>query len=144
MKRLFVLFLLLVAAVASPAKEKTIAELVQEAQAAKPDHQAKLYVEIAERQLSAADKLYESGNSDAARANIEDVKQYSTRAANAAISSHKRLKQTEISLRKMESKLQDMAHSLDYSDQRPVQAAADQLETLRGHLLMAMFGKKAD
>ncbi len=143
MRPLFALLILL-AAVASVAKDKTIPELVQEAASAKPHHQPELYARIAELQLRTADKLYRAGNSDAARSCVEDVQTYSTKAADAAIDSGSDLKKTEISLRKMESHLQDMVRGLDYSDQLPVQNAADKLDALRGQLLTAMFGKKAE
>jgi hypothetical protein len=124
------------------AKEKSIPELVQEAQSAKLDHQPKLYTRIAELQLRAADKLYEAGNANAAGRDIEDVRAYSTKAVDAALRSNKQLKDTEISLRKMEYHLLDMRESLDYQSQASVKAVADDLDALRGKLLSAMFGKK--
>lgn len=140
---ILLLVILLTASVAAFPREKTIPEMEQKAETSKPEDQAKIYVEIAQRQLKAADKLYRSGKADVARANIEDVQRYSVKATDAAIRANKRLKNTEIALRKMASKLSDMKRDLDYENQPPVQTAADKLQSLRNQLLSAMFGKKA-
>ena len=122
-------------------KTETLQELIARAQSAKVEDQPALYVDIAERQLKAADELYTGGKIDDARTAVQDVVTYSERAHDAAIQSGKKLKNTEIAFRKMAAKLRDIKRSLNFDDQAPLQTAADRLESLRTDLLSHMFGK---
>jgi hypothetical protein len=122
-------------------KTETLQELIARAGSAKLDDQPALYVDIAERQLKSADEFYSAGKSDEAGAALKDVVTYSEKAQNASIQSGKKLKNTEIALRKMAAKLRDIKRSLNFDDQAPVQTAADRLESLRTDLLTHMFGK---
>ncbi|MBZ5574153.1 MAG: hypothetical protein LAO09_19990 [Acidobacteriia bacterium] len=141
--RATVLALLLVSSLAVFAsKEETVQELVARAETARPDDRPALYVEAAQRQLKATDDLYTQGKTEEARATVGDVITYSEKAQNAALQSGKKLKQTEIALRKMAARLRDIQRSLSYEDQAPVQAAAERLENLRTGLQQRMFGKK--
>ena len=85
--------------------------------------------------------MYSAGKSDDARAAVQDVVTYSEKAQSTSIQSGKKLKNTEIALRKMAAKLRDIKRSLNFDDQAPVQTAADRLESLRTDLLTHMFGK---
>jgi len=69
------------------------------------------------------------------------VVEYSDKASSAAIQTGKKLKNTEIAVRRMAAKLRDIKRSLAFEDQSPVQVAIDRLETLRTQLLAKMFGK---
>jgi polyhydroxyalkanoate synthesis regulator phasin len=122
-------------------KEETLQELLARAESARPEDRPGPYVEAAERQLKAADNLYEAGKSEEAKAAVNDVATYSQKAQEAALQSGKRLKQTEIALRKMAARLRDIKRTLSFEDQAPVQAAADQLENLRTDLQKRMFSK---
>jgi hypothetical protein len=134
---------LLAACLVCWAKDESVPELVQRAQSARLEDQPALYTKLAELQLKAAEKLYDAGNPDVARSNINDVASYSGKAADASVRTGKKLKSTEISLRKMAEKLRDMKRTLNFDDQAPVQEAADKLESLRTDLLSRMFGKKS-
>jgi polyhydroxyalkanoate synthesis regulator phasin len=122
-------------------KTETLQELIARAGSAKLDDQPSLYVDISERQLKSADELYTAGKIDDARAAVQDVVTYSEKAQASSIQSGKKLKNTEIALRKMAAKLRDIKRSLNFDDQAPVEAAADRLESLRTDLLTHMFGK---
>ena len=124
------------------AKDETIADLEARLKTARPEQQAVLYAQIAERQLAAADQLYTDGKVEEAKARVDDVISYSEKARDSAVKSGKRLKDTEITVRKMAAKLADIKRSLAFEDQPPVQAAVDRLEGIRTELLKAMFGKK--
>jgi hypothetical protein len=126
---------------ASAAKEETLEQLKARADSAKPDERPSLCIEVAERQLKAADENFTEGNLQTAHAAINDVVAYSEKASNAAIETGKKMKNTEIALRKMAEKLRDIKRTLNFDDQGPVQAAADHLESLRTDLLSHMFGK---
>jgi polyhydroxyalkanoate synthesis regulator phasin len=122
-------------------KTETLPELIARAGSARIEDQPALYLEIAERQLKAADELYTAGKVDEARTGVQDVVTYSEKAHDAAIQSGKKVKNAEIDFRKMAAKLRDIKRSLNFDDQAPVQAAADRLETLRTDLLSHLFGK---
>jgi hypothetical protein len=122
-------------------KELTLQELVARADAAPLGDRPGLYIEIAQRQLKSADDLYDAGKVVEARAAVEDVVTYSSKAHDAAIQSNKKLKNTELTVRRMSHRLRDLKHTLNYEDQPPVQAAADRLQTLADDLLTHMFGK---
>jgi polyhydroxyalkanoate synthesis regulator phasin len=134
-------FLLVTSFLAFAYKTETLQELIGRAESAKLDDQPALFTDIAERQLKSADELYTAGKIDDARAAVQDVVTYSEKAQATAIQSSKKLKNTEIALRKMAAKLRDIKRSLNFDDQAPVQAAADRLESLRTDLLTHMFGK---
>ena len=90
----------------------------------------------------AADKLYNDGNADAGKAALQDVVAYSKKATDAAIATGKKLKNVEITLRKMAEKFRDIKRTVAFDDQAPLQQAVDGLEKMRTDLLSAMFGKK--
>lgn len=98
-------------------------------------------LQIARLQLDSADKLYNDGKVDQARAAINDVVNYTEQAGDAASKSGKKLKKAEILVREMANKLREIKHSLNFDDQAPVQEAVDRLEKVRSSLLSAMFGK---
>ncbi|HXM22551.1 MAG TPA: hypothetical protein VN948_14945 [Terriglobales bacterium] len=122
-------------------KQEPLQELIARAESARLEDRPTLYVEIARHQLKSADELYTAGKVEDARPALKDVVTYSEKAHDAAIQSGKRLKNTEIDLRKMAAKLRDIKRNLNFDDQAPVQAAADRLESLRTDLLSRMFGK---
>ncbi len=112
-----------------------------QADAAPVDRQPELYIKIAERQMKQADHLYTDGKTDDAAVAVRDVVTYSEKATNSAVNSGKRLKNVEISIRKMSTRLHDIQRTLSYEDQGPVKTAGDRLEELRTQLLDRMFAK---
>ena len=122
-------------------KDAPLEELKARAESAKPDERATLCIQIAERQVEAADKFYTDGNLDQAQAAIRDVVTYSKKGAEAASQTGHKLKNTEIALRKMAHRLIDIKRTLAYDNQAPVQDAAETLEKLRTDVLNRMFGK---
>jgi hypothetical protein len=138
-----ILAVVLAAVVAARAsKEATLEQLIARAEAARPEDRPPLYAEIAERQLKAADQLYTDGQVEAARAAVNDVVIYSDKATTSATETGKKLKQTEIAVRKMAARLRDIQRSLAFEDQAPVKTAVERLENLRTTLLSRMFGGK--
>jgi hypothetical protein len=67
---------------------------------------------------------------------------YSDKARDAAIRSGKKVKDTEIAVRKMAEKLRNIKRTLAFEDQAPVQSAIDRLEQMRTDLFERMFGKR--
>ena len=123
-------------------KEETLAELITRAESSKLDDRPHLYTEIARRQVKAADELYAAGKPEEARAAVRDVVEYSDKASDAATHSGKKLKDTEIAVRKMVARLRDIKRTVAFEDQAPIEEAVDHLEQVRTQLLSQMFGKK--
>ncbi len=140
--RVFMLSVLLVASVGVCAeKDPVLQQLLARARSARVEDQAALYTEAARLELKSADQWYTSGNVDDARSAVKDLLTDSDRAHDASTQSGKRLKDTEIAMRKMAEKLRDMKRAVAFEEQAPLQAAADHLESLRTDLLAHMFGK---
>jgi hypothetical protein len=101
----------------------------------------KLCLQIAEKQLDAADKLYAADDVEKAQATLTDVTAYTELARDYAIQAHKHEKQTEIAVRAMTRKLNDILRSLGREDQGAVREALTRLQRVRDDLLAAMFPK---
>lgn len=142
-RRLVVAVLLLVAsALVFGYDDVPVSELAAQAAAAPLDRQPELYLKIAERRMKEADRLYSNSKVDEAVEAVHDVVAYSEKATDTATRSGKRLKNTEISIRKMTSRLRDIQRTLSFDDQAPVKTATDRLEELRTQLLGRMFSKE--
>lgn len=138
-----VLFCVLVAtAISFGHKEETLQQLVARADAARPDQQAALYMEVAERQLKFSLEANKAGQSDALRSALQEVVKYAGKSNEAALHSDKVRKRTEIRLRGLSAKLRDLKGNAEVDDQAAIQSATDQLEVFRTELLHAMFGSK--
>ncbi|HMJ22328.1 MAG TPA: hypothetical protein VK513_10485 [Terriglobales bacterium] len=122
--------------------EESLEQLIARAESAPPGDRPGLYIQIARQQAESADKLYQAGNSEAGNTALSNVVTYSEKASDAASRSGKKLKDTEIALRKMAEKFRDVKHNVPFDDQAPIQQAIDRLEKMRTDLLSAMFGKK--
>jgi hypothetical protein len=141
MRSLLISTLVLASTISAFATKETLQELVARAEAAKVEDRPALFIEAAERQIKSADELYTAGKVDDARSAVTDIVTFSQKATDACIQSHKRLKDTEIAIRKMAAKLRDIKRTLNFDDQPPLQDAADRLEKMRTDLLSHMFGK---
>ncbi len=123
------------------------AELTLEDRKARADHarggdKAKLALEYSEHAADAANKDYADGNFEHARVLLKDVADYSEIAASAAFDSGKRVKQTEIGLRKLVNQLVNVKRSVEFEEQHEVQAAIDAVNDARSRLIEKLFGKQ--
>ena len=136
-------FLLAATAIGSLAagKDATIDELKARVAAASPPERPALCIEISERELDDADKLYAAGDNDKAQASLVDVVAFSELARDYSIQAHKHEKQSEIAIRKMTRKLADIKRGVAFTEQKPLQDAIDKLQRIRDDLLFAMFPK---
>jgi hypothetical protein len=126
-------------AAAVPRTEPTVEELKSRVSSANVGERPRLCVEIAQKQLNATDKLYQTDDVAKAQAALTDVVAFSELARDYAIQSHKRQKETEIAVRVMARRLSDMLHLLGHEEQVPVRNAVNRLQRVRDDLLMAMF-----
>ena len=142
MRRFATMIVLVLATAASgPAADKkdSLEQLKARADSAAGKHEIELATEIAERQLKATDEAYSAGNVDQAQAALTDVVDYGVRAAKEATNTGKRMKQTEIALRKIADKLDGIGKSVDVDSRPAVVDAVKKLEAARNDLLFRMF-----
>jgi hypothetical protein len=125
------------------AAEPTLDELKARLTSASPSDKPRLCLEIAELQLNESDKLYAASEDEKGQAAVTDVVTFSEMARDYAIRSHKHEKQTEIAVRGMIRRLNDILHTLPNEDQRPLKDAIGHLQRVRDDLLTAMFPKGA-
>ena len=135
-------FLLAAAVLSLGRKEETLEQLIARAEAARPDQQSDLFMQVAERELKSATDAYKASQWEQFRGALQDIVKYSDSAHSAAMHSNKRLKHTEIKIREISNKLRDLKLNVDIDDQPGVQAAIDRLEGFRTELLHSMFGSK--
>jgi hypothetical protein len=126
----------------SAARNETLDELKARFERAHSDERAELAIRIAQYQLRNADKLYNDGQADQARAAVEDIVTYSEKARDAVTQTRKHHKSIEIDVRKMAEKLRDIKRTLSFEDQPPVEQAVRRLEDIRTTLLKEMFAKE--
>ena len=135
---------LLVAATAVHGREETTEELIARADAARPDQQPDLYMQVAQRELKSATEAYKSDKMEDFQAAVQQIVKYSDSAHSAAMHSGKHLKNTEIKIREIAIRLRDVKLNVDIDNQAAVQAAIDRLEGFRTELLHSMFGSKSN
>ena len=136
--------ILLLAAISLPlrARQETVGELKTKLPSTKESDQPKLCLEIARLQLDASEKAYQASQVPQAQELLKDVVDYAQKAGDAARQSRKHIKKTEIEVRKMSRRLQDLKPSVDVDSRQPVQDAINRLEHVRTQLLMEMFSER--
>ena len=143
LSRILLPLLLVASATAVSHEELSVDQLKARVSAANTSDKVHLCVQIAERQLDAANKLYEAGELGEAQPALTDVVAFSELARDYSLQSRKHQKQTEISVRAMTRKLTAILHLLGREDQAPVRDAITHLEQVRDDLLSSMFSKGA-
>lgn len=138
MRRLAPILMLLLLALAAPAEEKTLEQLKAQADRA-DDDQAKACAQFAERLVSVADKQFSDGESVKGQATVQEILEYATRAHDLVIKNRKKMKDTEIHLRRSRRALENMRRTLAAEDRPPVEAVEKKLEQFGQDILEAMF-----
>ncbi|MBI3476158.1 MAG: hypothetical protein HY010_10525 [Acidobacteria bacterium] len=145
MRRLAIsLFLVAVVASTAAARDASVEELKFRLLNAVPQDQPRICMEIAEAQLHNADRLYRDGDIEKARVAVDEIVKYSEQARDSANETKKRLKNVEITVRKIAEKLRDIKRTLAFEDQSSVEQAVQRLEDVRTSLLKRMFSKEKD
>src|SRR3989454_9666942 len=111
-------------------KQQTLEQLIARAPSARAEDQPHLYIEIARKELEAAEKSYKTGENDAARKSVDELVGYSGKASDAASQIGKKLTDTEIALRKMAQKLRDLKRGIPHEYDGRVQPTADRLKQM--------------
>jgi hypothetical protein len=124
------------------AKDESVDQLKSRIDSARLEDRPGLCMQIAHQQLSNADRLYNEGKVEQARAAVDDIVTYSEKARDSASQTKKHLKNVEIDVRKISEKLRDIKRTLAFDDQPPVDQAIKRLEEIRTALLKEMFAKE--
>ena len=145
MRLLLAVFMVASCSVGLARDHESLEQLKARFESASPKDRVSLGLRIAEIQTDAADRLYGEGKSDEGRSAVADIVSYCEKASDAATQSGKKLKDAEITVRKIAHKLGDIKRSVNFDDQPPLQEAIDHLERVRTGLLSKMFdlGKSA-
>jgi hypothetical protein len=139
--KILLLICVLLSITAFAEEPESIADLKARAAAAHNKEQVELFTKIAERQLQAVDKAYNDGNVQQAEEALNDVRDYGVKAAQASGETGKKMKHTEIALRKISTRLEVIRKTLSVDDRPAVAAALEKLEQARTELLTRMFKK---
>jgi len=123
-----------------PAK---FAELQQRADQASGAECAKLSMRAARQALESADRLFLSGNAQAAHDAVDVSMHYAQRAVECTLESRKHQKAAEIELRGLIRRMNDVARMLDSEERQQLTDALAELEKERDRLLQAIFGPAA-
>jgi hypothetical protein len=139
---LILLFILAVCALSFSKKEDSLEQLMAKADTASGGEQADLCMEVAERELKLTTNSYKANAPEDARASLQQIVKYSDKARTAAIQSGKKMKHTEIKIRRISERLRDLKFNVEADDQPGIQTAIDKLEDFRTEILKNMFGSK--
>jgi hypothetical protein len=142
MKKRWIIVVVLLSALAwASAQQESVEALKARAGQARPKDQVELFTRIAERQLDALDKAYNGGTVREAQTALADVLTYGVKAAQVSGDTGKRMKQTEIAMRKMSVRLEAIRKTLEVDDRPPLAEAVQKLDAARNELLNRMFRK---
>jgi hypothetical protein len=126
-----------------PRNEPTVEELKARIASANPKDKVHLCIQVAEKRLDEADKLYAASDIQKGQEALAEVVSFSEQARDYSLQSRKHQKPTEIAMRNMTRKLNNILHTLGHDDQAPVQDAINHIEKVRDDLLSSMFPKGA-
>jgi hypothetical protein len=123
------------------AKEpETLDQLKARAEAADISKQPELYSKLAKQQMEAANDAYAT-NVEQARNLVNEVADSAEKASATSIKAGRREKKTEIDLRQLGKRMDDISRTWAFEDRTPLKAAADRVEAARSKLLDRMFEK---
>ena len=145
MRRIHVLLsvvLLGVCSVYATQQPQNVDELKQRIEHASPADQVRFCLHVAQAQLQHMNDLYKAGDNEGARRALQDVETYAIRAANTSAESGKHMKDAEIAVRKISSRLNEAAREADVDERPPIQAAMKKIDKAHYDLLSRMFAKK--
>lgn len=123
-------------------RPEQLEQLRKRAETAEGGDRAKLYIDLARNEIEDANAKFDAGNADQAQADVEHATADAEKAKQAAVSSHKRLKQTQIAMHELARRLDAIEHSLAAEDRPKVKAAVDKMQNMATEILEAMFKKK--
>lgn len=140
-KRLVIVAVLFACCATLLAREESLEQLKAQVTSAKPDDQPKIYVKIAELELKNVNTAFDGGDTQAGQVKLQDLTAACENAAKTSMATRKHMKQTEIALRKVSDRLEEIRKAVEFESRPPLQTAAERVEKARSDLLDAMFKK---
>ncbi len=142
-KALAIPLLLLLAASAGLAAsdEEPIEKLIARADV-RSDNQAEHCADVARREVEVANQRYTNGDVQKAVEAVNMAVTYTQKALDAAKRTHKRLKETDLTLRRTSRRLSDVGQTLAFEDKPVVKEAVEKIEQARSQILTLMFTQK--
>jgi len=119
----------------------TLDDLKARAEAASGGDRARLCAQVAQEQVELANRHFTDGDVERGHTAVRDAVAYAEKARDAAISSRKQVKKTELSIGKTARRLSDISKTLALDDRPTVEQAVKELEHIQDQLLDAMFGE---
>jgi hypothetical protein len=129
---------LLGCALAAAREDEPLDKLIEKANSA-GDHKAELFAKVARREVDIANDDFTRGDVQHAYDAVKAVSEYSDKALQAARQYHKKLKETEITLRETSRRLNDVEQTLAFEDRPLVKQVVEHVEDVRSDLLHLMF-----
>jgi len=124
------------------AADDTLQGLKARAAASAGSERAKLFMEVAQREVEVANQRFELGQVELAQKTVAEAVESAQEACTASIESRKRMKKTEIAARLLARRLSAIARTLALDDRPQVESAVERLEEMRRKILNEMFAKK--
>lgn len=140
-RRLLLPIILLATFVTLFAATESLEQLKARVTSAKAQDQPKIYVKIAELELDNLNAAFNGGDTQKGQTSLQDLTSACLSAAQTSVSTRKHMKQTEIALRKVADRLDQIRKGVEFDDRPPLEAANDRIEQARTELLNAMFKK---
>jgi hypothetical protein len=98
-----------------------------------------LCVDAARQLAELSNDYFTTGDVQDAHTAMKDAGRLALKAGDSSVTSKKRRKQTEISLRKLEKRISDIAQTLNFEDRPPIQEIVKSIDKVRSDILMSMF-----
>jgi hypothetical protein len=122
--------------------DQPLEQLKAKAAASSGGEQAVLWAQVAREEVELADRHFIDGNVEEGQAAVRAAVSYAEKARDSARNSKKKLKQTEMSIRRTARRLSDIGKTLAVDDRPAVEQAVKELQQIQDALLEALFGKE--
>lgn len=139
MRKLLPIILLALFAAVGYGEQKTVDQLIAEAEHADHAQQGHLYAEIAQKLVAVADKQFTDSQSVKAHETVDQILQYATKSHDLVIQTRKKMKEAEKELRQCNRNLENMKRTLAAEDRPQIEAVQKKVEQLTEEVLEAMF-----
>jgi hypothetical protein len=141
MRYAFLLTMLLLTSALHAGQKLSVEELQRKIQSAHGGKKAELLLQLSHDQVEQADNLYHDGSTEKAFDLLKEAGSNADQATSISLESGKRLKDTEIELRKLSERLQAIRQEASFEDRKPFDISIQNLEQNRSKLLDRMFNK---
>jgi hypothetical protein len=138
MRALFSILVILLASLSLQA-QLTIDQLRARMQQSSGGNKAKFAMQIAAMRVEQASTEFNAGQSDKGHDLIREATELVRVAGDASLEANKKVKDTEISVRKLERRLQEIHRSVSFDDQDEIDESLKMISVVRNQLLDRMF-----